>query len=157
MAYIKQGNYMLLCGKVTKDAVLRTTATGKHVVNLSVKYGQHHDVDGNSVGDYMNISAWGDTALFVGNEDTGVAKGDMVLAIGQLVRDDYRSQKSGEEEFKMNAEIILDATSIFQIAEMVISGEVGSAGADEQSAFDDSEEKTPFEKEVEDSDAELPY
>ena len=170
MGYIKQGNTMLLCGKVMREAKLRHTKNGKAVSSFSVQYGSHHDEDGKTIYDYMDVSMWGENAAFIGDESIGVAKGDIVFVIGYLVKDKYHTTDNNDPQYKISAEIILDMTSIFQVAQMVVeagfSPDVPAEAENtpktpkKQSVFadvDDSDNDNPFmPKEVEEEN-DLPY
>lgn len=121
MSYFKQGNNIILVGEVLREAKLRETRNGKQVSSFYMQYGFHHDEDGKSVKDCIDVSMWGEHAKFVGDEDIGVAKGDYVMVVGYLTKDTYHTEKDGEDKYKVNADIVLDMTSIFQVAQMVVS------------------------------------
>ena len=92
--------------------------------------------------------------------------------VGYLVRDKYKEEKSndGEKYYKINADILYDMTSSFQVAQMVVeagfSPDVPAEAEDtprtpkKQSVFadvDDSDDDNPFmPKEVEEEN-DLPY
>lgn len=120
--YIKQNNTMILVGPVLREAKLRQTRNGKYVASFYMQYGFHHDADGNSVKDCIDVSVWGKNAQFIGDEDVGIAKGDTVLVVGYLVNDDYHTEKDGEQKYKLTADLVLDMTSFFQVAQMVVNG-----------------------------------
>lgn len=172
----KNGSF-ILWGTVTRDPKIRQTNSGKNVTSFGMKYDRHHNEDGQKVNEYMEVSVWDDNAFYVGDPNTGVAKGDYILVCGQLQEDTYR--KEGEDpdikKWKINAEIILDMTSIFQVAQMVVHG----GGEEEEETatppahnprekespiskpakpkFKGTVEKTPFMEEIEESDGELPF
>lgn len=157
---LKKGS-VILWGTVTRDAELRQTKNGRSFASFSMKYDRHHNEDGQMVNEYMNVTMWGDDAKFIGDENVGIAKGDTIIVCGQLVEDTYR--KEGEdpdiEKLKVNAEIVLDMTSIFQVANMVVLGDAphDEEPAPENSAFTETQEKTPFQDELENTDGELPF
>ena len=158
----KNGSF-ILWGTVTRDPKIRQTNSGKNVTSFGMKYDRHHNEDGQKVNEYMEVSIWDDNAFYVGDPDTGVAKGDYILVCGQLQEDTYR--KEGEDpnikKWKINAEIILDMTSIFQVAQMVVNGgnveDDAPAPAQSTPKFTETTEKTPFMEEIEESDGELPF
>lgn len=161
---LKKGS-IIIWGNVTRDAELRETKSGRPYATFGMRYDRHHNEDGQMVNEYMNVTIWGDDAKFVGDGDIGLAKGDTVIVFGQLVEDTYR--KEGEDpniqKWKVNAEAVLDMTSIFQVAGMVVGGEVPQ-DEDEPTPpkaakpkFTETTEKTPFQEEIEDSDGELPF
>lgn len=149
MGYIKQGNYMLLWGRVSRDAVCRSTQKGKQVAGFSMTYDRRHNEDGQMKSLFMEVSAWGDEALYVGHEDIGVCKGDIVLVAGKLVEDNF--YKDGEDrsvkKYKVDADLILDMTSIFQLAQMVVVDGIGTP-ADE--TLDDDFDDAPDVSKIED-------
>lgn len=151
---------ILLWGRVTRDAQLRQTKSGKSYATLSVQYGKHHDEDGHMIRDYMDVSVWGDHGEQVGDPNAGVSKGDIVLVIGTLYKDDYKSEKDGKDVYSLNADVVLDATCCFQLASMVVGGEPIGDDSTEPSAptsFKPSSDRTPFEDMMDEEDGELPY
>lgn len=164
MTPLYKNGTIMIWGTVTQEAKLRETKSGRSYASFGMKYDRHHNEDGQMVNEYMNVTMWGDDAKFIGDEDIGLAKGDTVIVCGQLVEDTYR--KEGEDpdvqKWKVNADVVIDMTSIFQVAQMVVNGDVPSHAASEQPAlskptFTDTEEKTPFQQDVEDADGELPF
>ena len=155
----KNGSF-ILWGTVTRDAKLRQTNSGKNVTSFGMKYDRHHNEDGQKVNEYMEVSIWDDAAVYVGDPDIGIAKGDSVFVCGTLQEDTYR--KEGEDpnikKWKINAEIVIDMTSIFQVAQMVGNGEASPhEDSDPAHKFTATAEKTPFQQELEDDDGELPF
>lgn len=156
----KNGSF-ILWGTATREAKLRQTNSGKNVASFGMKYDRHHNEDGQKVNEYMEVSVWDDNAHFIGDPDVGIAKGDYIFVCGQLVEDTYR--KEGEDpnikKWKINADIVIDMTSIFQVAQMVVNGSLPSAELPDEPkpAFSEEKAKTPFEEELDDSDGELPF
>lgn len=170
MGYVKQGNTMLVVGRVTRDAKYRRTKSGKSVASFAMQYDRHHDEDGNNVNDYIDVSMWGENARFIGDDNIGVAKNDIVLVVGFLTKDSYHSTED-EVKYKISADLVLDMTSIFQVAQMVVNGlpedtdeepeEDESAPTpqpNQKSVFTETDEPddNPFMTE-EDLETELPY
>ena len=133
-----------------------------------MQYDRHHDEDGNIVNDYIDVSMWYDAAKFIGDEDVGVAKNDIVMVVGFLTKDSYHS--TGDDvKYKISADIVLDMTSIFQVAQMVVNG-LGESVSEEPDEDDapttqpkksvftetDDADDNPFLTE-EDMKTELPY
>jgi len=157
----KNGSY-ILWGTVTRDAKLRQTNSGKNVTSFGMKYDRHHNEDGQKVNEYMEVSVWDDAAVYVGDPDIGIAKGDSVFVCGTLQEDTYR--KEGEDpnikKWRINAEIVIDMTSIFQVAQMVVNGEAPASAEIPPSApsgFSETKEKTPFQEAVDEESGELPF
>ena len=157
---LKKGT-VILWGTVTRDTELRQTKSGRPFTTFSMKYDRHHNEDGQMVNEYMNVTIWGEDAKFIGDEDVGIAKGDTIVVFGQLVEDTYR--KEGEdpdiEKWRVFADVIIDMTSIFQVAQMVVGGSIPQPEPSDtkSSKFTETREKTPFQEELEDDDTELPY
>lgn len=125
MGWSKQGNNLIIWGRATKDASLFETKNGRFVSNFPVKYSYRHDEDGNVLVDYMNVDVWGKLAKIVGDDTIGVAKGDMVLVAGQILRDNFygKDEDKTVPKYKLNAELVFDMTSINQLMEMVMATE----------------------------------
>lgn len=164
MTPIYKSGTIILWGTVTQEPKLRETKSGRSYASFGMKYDRHHNEDGQMVNEYMNVTMWGDDAKFIGDESIGLGKGDTILVCGQLVEDTYR--KEGEDpnvqKWKVNADIVIDMTSIFQVAQMVVDGDVPAhnepaASAPSKPKFTDTEEKTPFQQDVDDADGELPF
>lgn len=160
----KNDGTILIWGTVTQEAKLRETKNGRAYASFGMKYDRHHNEDGQMVNEYMNVTMWGDDAKFIGDESVGLAKGDTIIVCGYLVEDTYR--KEGEDpdvkKWKLNADVVIDMTSIFQVAQMVVNGDVAAddappAPATSKPKFTATEEKTPFQQEIEDNDGELPF
>lgn len=160
----KNGSF-ILWGEVVWDSQVREARSGNKYTSFRMKYNRGHNVDGRIVNDTIEVTVW-DTkytkiAEMVGDENFGIAKGDLVLVCGQLVEDTYR--KEGEDpnvpKWKVNADIVIDMTSIFQVAQMVVNGSIPSAELPDESksAFSEESAKTPFEEELDDSESELPF
>lgn len=122
MGYAKQGNNLVIWGRATRDATLIETKSGKWVSGFAVKYDYRHNTDGDTVIDYMEVSVWGNLAKTVGDANIGVGKGDMVLVAGQLIQDTFykKGEDRSQPKYKLNAELVLDQTSINQLMEMVV-------------------------------------
>lgn len=176
----KNGSF-ILWGEVTWDAKVYEARTGNKFTSFRMKYNRGHNVDGVMVNDTIEVTFWDSKytklADLVGDPDFGIAKGDIVLVCGQLVEDTYR--KEGEDpntpKWKINADIVIDMTSIFQVAQMVVHG--GGTVEEEEPTpsphnprekespiskpakpkFKGTVEKTPFMEEIEESDGELPF
>lgn len=160
--YIKQGDKIILEGTALWDSDLVQTRSGKYVSHFKMKYDRHHNEDGQMVNESIEVSVWRDNALFVGDPNIGVSKGDTVLVFGRLVEDNY--YKEGEDKsvtkYKVEANLVYDMTSFYQLARMVVGGEDAeeeeteseppkpeAKPAPQQSAFVDEDE----------DDGELPF
>lgn len=160
--YSQSSNCMTIWGVVPRDAKMTETKSGKFFTSFSVRYNRKHNEDGQMVNEYMNCQMWGDEAKIIGADDVGIAKGDIVFVCGRLVPDTYHKEGEDppENKWKLDVDIVLDMTSIFQVAQMVVDG--GGAVEQEDTApstpkFTETTEKTPFMEEIEESDGELPF
>lgn len=136
MGKLVKNNEIAIWGKVTRDATFSTTKSGKHFSAFNVNYDYHANEDGQYITESIGVNVWGDLAVHCGDPQCGIAKGDTVFVCGKLVRDDY--YRDGEDKskpkYKIVAELVIDATSMFQLAQMVVTGE---------GVFSASEEKKP--------------
>ena len=78
-------NSVTLVGRLTRDPELRTTTTGKSVVNFSIAVDDRYNKDDTS---FFNIVAWGKTAE---NVATYMTKGRMVGVEGRLKQRTYKA------------------------------------------------------------------
>ena len=97
-----KGRSMTIWGVVTQDAKVRTFDSGKTKTTFSMRYAQEKDEDGNKISKYMEVEAWGKLALYA----SGIERGDVVHVDGEWMRDDYLSEKKGEDRYKLMADII---------------------------------------------------
>lgn len=75
-------NRIVLVGRLTRDPELRTTTTGKSVVEFSIAVDkQRKPVDGSNAADFFRVKAWGATADFVNNY---LSKGRLVAVDGRI-------------------------------------------------------------------------
>lgn len=141
MGYLKSGGYMIIWGNVTQDAKFRFFESGKCVANFPVKYDtQDAEGQGRKKGRFIDISAWGETGKYA----SGLEKGDTVLVAGRMQKDDYKSQKNGEDVYLLNAEMVL-------VQPLAAFGEAG----DEIDSPASSEGSHPAQSSAE--DGELPF
>lgn len=103
MKPIGKGSSFLVWGSATKDARTFVLSSGKHKTTFSIVYNRTKDEDGNKVSEYLDVEAWESLADYA----AGIEKGDTLLIGGQYMRDDYRSEKKGEEIWKLVAGVIL--------------------------------------------------
>lgn len=74
-------NRVILMGRLTKQADLRSTPTGKSVVNFTLAV-----PNGRENADFINCSAWGKTAEVISSYTT---KGSQIVAEGRLQTSSY--------------------------------------------------------------------
>lgn len=157
MTPLSKNNSAIIWGKVTRDPRLYYTRKGVPVAGFSIMYNKHFNVDGVSVCDFMEISLFGDLALSVADERIGIEKGDVVLLGGTIVEDTFYKDNEDRsvKKWKLNADFLVDANSIFQIAGSLF----GTDSSDDEPTpkteahVEETDEKTPFDLDEED----LPY
>ena len=162
--FYKNDGTIEVWGTVTQEPKLYTSKSGKPYANFGMKYRRRHNEDGQMVTDFMNVTVLGDFAIYISDESIGLGKGDIIQVCGQLVEDTYH--KEGEDpnvqKWKIIADYVIDVTSIFQVAQMVVNGtapamETPPMPAPSKPKFTATEEKTPFQQEIEESENELPF
>ena len=95
MALLKIGNYAL-CWGLAANIKNTITKTGKSVTQFSIQYGKEGETKL-----YQNCTAWNDLSRKYLNR---LDKGDYLLVVGRLDKDDYWSERNGKDEFKLNVE-----------------------------------------------------
>lgn len=97
-------NRVVLIGRLTRDPELRTTTTGKNVVNFSIAVTKRFKpTDGSPDADFFTIIAWGKDAEYVANYLT---KGRMVAVEGRLQTRKYQTQEGTNREV---VEVVADS------------------------------------------------
>lgn len=103
-------------GKITSDPRFTETKTGKNVCSFYV----NSDVIGkgqNRKFESYKINAWDEKAHYAKRFE----KGDVVYVEGECTRDDYTSQKNGEDEYQINASEIRNADIGMQVANLQLA------------------------------------
>lgn len=89
-------NRVILIGRLTRDPEVRTTAGGKTVASFAVAVDKRiKPTDGSPTADFFNVSAWGQTADFVGNY---LQKGRLVAVDGRLQSRKFTGQDGNQRE-----------------------------------------------------------
>ncbi len=96
-------NRVVLIGRLTRDPELRTTSTGKNVVEFSIAVNKRiKPQDGSPDADFFRIKAWGQTADYVNNY---LAKGRLVAVDGRLETRKWTDQNGSNRE---TVEVVAD-------------------------------------------------
>lgn len=96
-------NRVVLVGRLTRDPELRSTNTGKSVVDFSLAVDKKFKpTDGSPTADFFRIIAWDKTAEFVSNYLT---KGRLVAVDGRLQTRKYQTKEGHDREV---VEIVAD-------------------------------------------------
>lgn len=151
MTPICKGKSLILWGTCTSGPRVRTFDNGKTKTTFSLRYDQKKNEDGEKISTYMDVEAWGKLAQYA----ACVERGDDLLCAGEYVKDNYRSEKKGEDVYTLKASIILAQP----VAEEMPESE------DELPADDLPEEWTKpkggvditYEEQIEAAPGELPY
>jgi single-strand DNA-binding protein len=85
-------NRVVLVGRLTRDPELRTTTTGKSVVNCGLAVDNPYDKDNTN---FFNFVAWGKSAEFCANY---LSKGRLVAVDGRLQQRKYTTQDGQTRE-----------------------------------------------------------
>lgn len=103
MGYLKGADSnAVFWGRVTKDATFRTFESGSRVANFSIAY-ERYEEDGKSKSKYIDVNAWASLADYA----AGIERNDYVLVAGALRRDNYQSEKKGQEIYNLRADLVL--------------------------------------------------
>lgn len=135
-------NRIVLVGRLTRDPELRSTTGGKDVVNFAIAVDKRiKPTDGSPTADFFNITAWGQTAMFVANY---MSKGRLVAVDGRLQTRKYTAQDgSSREAF----EIVADNVQGLDKPKDDDSGNTGTATAHSASSGRTSRTTTTVEDE----------
>lgn len=152
MTPLCKGKSLILWGTCTSGPRVRTFDNGKTKTTFSIRYDQKKNEDGEKISTYMDVEAWGKLAQYA----ACVERGDDLLCAGEYVRDNYRSEKKGEDVYTLKASIILAQP---------VADEMPETEEDELPADDLPEEWTKpkggvdisYEEQIEAADGSLPY
>ena len=95
-------NRVVLIGRLTRDPELRTTSTGKNVVEFSIAVNKRIKPQEGADADFFRIKAWGQTADYVNNY---ISKGRLVGVDGRLETRKWIDQNGANRE---TIEIVAD-------------------------------------------------
>ncbi len=89
-------NRVVLIGRLTRDPELRTTSTGRNVVEFSIAVQKRiKPQDGSPDADFFRVKAWGQTADYVNNY---IGKGRLVAVDGRLETRKWTDQNGTNRE-----------------------------------------------------------
>ena len=127
-------NSIVLLGRMTKDAEVRYTSTGKVVASFSLAVDRPYTgEDGKHEADFIDCVIWGKSAETLGNS---VHKGQRVLVEGRLQIRQY-TDKNGNK--RTAAEVVADRFEVIERKEQTESQGMENFG--QQMPFD---EEIPF-------------
>ena len=97
-------NNVILMGRITADAELKSTPSGKYVTSFSIAVERDYTQNGERQTDFLNLVAWGKTAEFITNY---FGKGDMIAVRGSIQTRQY--EKDGSK--RTATEVLVDKAS----------------------------------------------
>lgn len=86
-------NNVILMGRMTADAELKSTQGGKYVTSFSIAVERDFTQNGERQTDFLNLVAWGKTAEFITNY---FGKGDMIAVVGSLQTRNYEDKNGNK-------------------------------------------------------------
>jgi single-strand DNA-binding protein len=96
-------NRVVLIGRLTRDPELRTTNSGKNVVEFSIAVQKRiKPADGSADADFFRVKAWGQTADYV---NSYLQKGRLVAVDGRLETRKWTDQNGTNRE---SVEVVAD-------------------------------------------------
>lgn len=98
-------NNVILMGRMTADAELKSTPNGKYVTSFSMAVERDYTQNGERQTDFLNLVAWGKTAEFITNY---FGKGDMIAVRGSIQTRNYED-KNGNK--RTATEVLVDKAS----------------------------------------------
>lgn len=98
-------NNVILMGRMTADAELKSTPNGKYVTSFSIAVERDFTQNGERQTDFLNLVAWGKTAEFITNY---FGKGDMIAVRGSIQTRNYED-KNGNK--RTATEVLIDKVS----------------------------------------------
>lgn len=88
-------------GRITKDIELQTTKTGREYAKFTVAVNRKKDKNGEQKADFVDCTAWGNTAAFV---QKYFKKGDGIVVEGRFESDTYDA-KDGTKRTKWGVSV----------------------------------------------------
>lgn len=128
-------NKTILCGRLTKDAELKTTSSGINYCNFIIAVDRKFkDANGNRQADFIACVAWRTTADFISKY---FKKGNKIAVVGSIQTRSYEDQSGNKH---LVTEVIVDE------AEFVESKAAsGNGQTAKQSSEPDEPVEMPFE------------
>lgn len=88
-------NRIVIVGRLTRDPELRTTSTGKDVVEFSIAVNKRIKPAEGADADFFRVKAWGQTASYVGEY---IGRGRLVSVDGRLESRKYTDKDGNNRE-----------------------------------------------------------
>lgn len=141
-------NKVILGGRLTADVEVKQTPNGVPVAQFSIAVNRKHSRDGQQQTDFFNVTAWRNTAEFIGKY---FSKGSSICVIGSIENRSWTDQ-NGQKRF---------ATDIIADEAQFVDGKNDAQGAGTASSNNYTPDvyKTPAEPKFETvgADDDLPF
>ena len=122
-------NKVILTGRITKDPEVRYTQTGVAVVSFTLAVNrQYRDANGNNQADFINCTAWRQTADFITRY---IKKGYMLIVEGSIQSRSYQGQ---DGQTRYVTEVVCDSVENLQPRDPQSAGFQGGYQAPQQQA-----------------------
>lgn len=95
-------NKVILMGRLTKDPEMRQTQSGVNVCSFSMAVNRRFAKEGQQTADFLNCTAWRNTAEFIAKYFT---KGNMISVVGSLQSRSWDGQ-DGKKQYA--TDIVID-------------------------------------------------
>lgn len=95
-------NNVVLAGRLTRNPELEITVNGVEYLKCTIAVSREHKKGGNQETDFINITAWRKTAVFISQY---FSKGDGIVLNGKIQTGSYQTN-TGEKRYTM--EVIVD-------------------------------------------------
>ena len=101
-------NKVILAGRIATNPELKTTQTGKSVINFRLAINRKYSQGDHPEADFFNVQAWGATADFIGKY---FAKGGAICVIGRIQNRSYTDKEGANRTV---TEIIADEANFVE-------------------------------------------
>lgn len=130
-------NVVVLQGRMVKDADMRSTTNGTMVANFCLAVDRDYVKQGEDrKADFINCTAWGKTAEFVGKY---FQKGTQMLLKGRIATEQYQDKETGKN--RTSTGVTVESVNFCEGKKDAVHGKV------EQQEFEpvgDDDEDLPF-------------
>lgn len=98
-------NKSIIMGRLTYEPELKSTSTGKNIINFQVACDRQYQANSNErVADFIDCQAWNKTAEFISRN---FHKGDMIALEGEIQTDNYTDKEGNKRK-----SVIVNTTNV---------------------------------------------